>query len=210
MHGNPVQPKLRLEQVTLHANVALAEEDGDVVIATEPGRPVLEGNRVSVHDQLEIAGDVDFESGNIDVTTEVSIRGKVRDLFEVRSKKSVLIGGVVEAATVVALGDVLVRGGVFARGKGLVRAGGNIAIKLCDEANIRAGGDIQISREAINSHLYADGRLQSERGAIIGGEAYAYQGAEVYAWAAAGACRRGSPWVCTPGCTSKSSRLRTS
>ena len=180
VHGNLLKPKKRLEPVKLQAHVALSEEDGESVIATESGRVVLESGKIGVREVLEISGDVDFESGNVDATSDVSIRGTVRDLFQVKSKKSMTINGAVEAAFVQAGGDVLVRGGILNRGKGKVIAKGKIAAKFCDEADLRADAGIVIAKEAINSRLHTTGKLTAERAGIIGGEVYARQGADVH------------------------------
>jgi len=179
VHGNTLQPKRRLREITLTDGVRLAD-DGQTVIASRPGRAVLERFRLGVRDVLQIDGDVDFDCGNIDATSDVEIRGTVRDLFEVRSRKSVTIGGAVEAAEVHAAGDITVRGGVLARGKGVVEAGGVVYARFCDEATLRAAGDIHIFKEAINSRLCTTGRVLADRGAVIGGELYAREGVEVH------------------------------
>ncbi len=178
IHGNNVPPRKNPDPVKLAGHVRLAE-DGRTAIAESAGRVVYEGNKLHILPVLEIAGDVDFESGNLDSTSDVSIPGTVRDLFEVVCQKNVTIGGAVEAAKVDAGDDVVVHGGILGRGQGVVRAGGRILAKFCDEAHLEAGGDVEITREAINSYVYTAGKLLAERAAIIGGEVYAREGAEV-------------------------------
>ena len=181
VHGNAQRPTRRVEPIKLQANVTLSDQDGETVIATEAGRVVLDGFKLGVRELLEIEGDVDFDSGNINATSEVYVRGNVRDLFEVKGKKTITIGGAVEAALVQADEDVIVHGGILGRFKGSVTAKGKIVAKFCDEANLRADGDIQLGSEAINSTVFTWATLLSERAAVIGGEAYARQGAEVHA-----------------------------
>jgi len=180
VHGNALKPKKRLESVKLQANVALSEEDGESVIATEAGRVVLDKRKISIREVLEINGDVDFDSCNIDATNDVLVHGTVRDLFEVKSKKSITVGGAVEAAILQADEDILVRGGILGRGKGQVTAKGKIAAKFCDEGDLRADAGIVIAKEAINSRVHTAEKLIAERAAIIGSEVYARQGAEVH------------------------------
>ncbi len=179
VHGGQIPAKGRVEAVTLQGNVHLGE-DGLSVIAEEAGRVIIEGRRLHIRPVLEIHGDVDFESGNVNATSDVSIRGTVLDLFQVISRKSIAIGGAVEAARVVAREDVLVRGGILSRSKGTVRAGGSIGTKMCTEADVRCNEHLEVAREAINSTLFTNGKLISPRAAIIGGRAYAREGAEVH------------------------------
>lgn len=179
VHGNALKPKKPVEPVKLQANVRLGD-DGETVTAAEAGCVVFEGGKLGIREVVEIRGDVDFESGNINATSDVAIRGTVRDLFEVISKKRITIGGAVEAAKVQAAQDVVVRGGILARGLGVVKAGGTISTKFCDEARLEAEGDIEIGKEAINSHLHTMGKLRSSRAAIIGGQVYAREGAQVH------------------------------
>ncbi len=180
VHGNVLQPKLRPEPIVLGDSVGLSEEDGETATALRAGRVVLKAHRLNIHEVLEIRGDVDFNCGNVDATTDVSIRGTIHDLFVVRGKKSITVGGAIEAARVQASEDILVRGGVLSRGKGLVRAGHAVSAKFCDEADIQSANGIHIAREAINSRLFTYGRLECPRAAVIGGEVYARQGVEVH------------------------------
>lgn len=179
VHANTLSPRKRLETVTPQANVRLAD-DGQTVIATAAGYIVLDGTKLSIREVLEINGDVDFESGHVDATIDVNIRGTIQDLFEVKSKKSITVGGAVQAATLWAGEDILVRGGILSRDKGSVTAEGRIAAKFCDEATVHARGDLHVTKEAINSHLYTRGMLKAVRAAIIGGEVYARNGVEVH------------------------------
>jgi uncharacterized protein (DUF342 family) len=179
VHGNQLQPKKRVEAINLQACVRLAE-DGKTVIAEEAGQVILEGSKLYIRPVLDINGDVDYESGNVDATSDVNVRGTVRDLFEVISQKSIVVGGAVEAARVEAVGDVDVHGGILGRGKGTVQAGGLISAKFCNEASLRAEGGIVIGKEVINCRVHTRGKVLAQRAAVIGGEVFAREGAEVY------------------------------
>ena len=59
---------------------------------------------------VEIAGDVDFESGSLDVPTDVLVRGDVKDAFHVCSRKNIAVKGVIGACRVAAGGDIQASG----------------------------------------------------------------------------------------------------
>lgn len=178
VRANPLRPKRKLRQVVLKSGVKLGE-DGQTVMATVPGKVVYQDYELSICELVEIAGDVDFETGNLDLATDVVVRGTVRDLFGVKTKKSITVWGTVEAADIQAVGNVTVRGGILGRAKGEIVAGGEIVAKFCAEANLRAGGDIRLGREAMNSRVHTEGRLLLPQGALISGEVFARQGMEV-------------------------------
>ena len=115
VHGEVLRPARSAMPLELDKTVRRSEEDPAVVIADVAGRVVLRNRRLAIHEVLEVGGDVDFGVGNIDSVTDVCIRGTVRDRFEVRSEKSILVAGAVEAARLHAKEEVTVRGGIVSR-----------------------------------------------------------------------------------------------
>lgn len=178
VHGNAIRPKQRVREVVLRYGVELAE-DGATVRATAPGKVVYRDHVLFINEVIDIPGDVDFSTGHVDVTTELNVAGGVKDRFRVKTVRSVTIGGSVEAADLEAEGDITIRGGVHQRNRAKIVAGGSITAKFCSESNLRAGGDICLVKESLNSHLHTDRRLVMPHGALIGGETYARCGAEV-------------------------------
>ncbi|HOW72436.1 MAG TPA: FapA family protein [Phycisphaerae bacterium] len=176
--GKPVEGERPIVSVALGENVELAS-DGKTLIASKAGRLNVNRHSVSVVSVVETKSDVDFSTGNIESPTDVLIGGTIRDTFVVKSAKSVAVRGAIEAAVVEAGTDIQVSGGVAGRGQGKVTAGGQITSKFCEEANLRAGGDIVIISECINSRLHALGRLMIPSGKLVGGYAYAREGAEI-------------------------------
>ncbi|UCG32609.1 MAG: DUF342 domain-containing protein [Phycisphaerales bacterium] len=175
VHGNELKPKGSGRGALLGENVRL-DEDGETVWSTVAGRVAYRNGKVQVDDVLEITGDVDFAIGNVAATSHVHIHGTVRDLFKVYGKKSVVVDGAVEAADVRAEDCLAVGGGILGRSKGKVRVANEVSAKFCVEADIRAGGDVRIDKEIINSKVFTDGRLLVERGSIIGGDLYGRRG----------------------------------
>jgi len=185
--GKPLKPHKRPRAVTLGPNVRLAEDNATACaaktgkIAYNPGRRHLD-----ILDVVEIKGNVDFKSGNLDVHTDVLVTGTIQDLFTVRGKKSVTVGKDVEAAVVEAEGDVRVLGGVSGKDKGRIRAGGEFSARLCIEADVQARLGITIDREAMNCRLSTLGLLRIPRGTLVGGRSYAREGAELRCLGCAG------------------------
>ncbi len=178
VHGNSISPKGKPSEVQLMENVEVGE-DGQTVRSKLAGRVKYSDFRLTVYEVLEIASDVDFETGNVDSTTDVNIRGSVQDLFVVRSSKDITVQTHVGAAVLEAGENIVVRGGISGKDKGRITAGGTVSAKFCDAVTVRAGGDAEIIKEVMNSEITTDGRLLLPRGSLIGGWAHGRKGAEV-------------------------------
>ncbi len=176
--GNPIPVTSTPREVELADGVRL-DEDDVTIRATTTGVVRSKDNRVGVVDVAKINGDVDFESGSIDVECDVIVKGTVRDLFHVKTTKSLSVGGAIENCQIEVGGDVGVQGGIAGRETGKVTAGGAIVCKFCESSTLDAQGDITITNETINANLRTMSQLEVPRGAIIGGTAYARGGAEV-------------------------------
>jgi len=175
--GEVVNPKRT--PVAVRTDPSVRQEVGGAVFANVPGKVEYKDGTIRVNEVFAVGHDVDFETGNIDATVDVLIGGTIHDRFQITSEKSITVGGAVEAASVKAKGDVVIRGGLLQRGKGSIRCGGELVARFCDEADIRTEGDVKITREVMNSRVYCEGRLLAEQGAVIGGSVYAREGIEV-------------------------------
>ncbi len=176
--GKPIKLPPKQRPVEVGKNVRL-DADGATVVATMSGKLDYDRSQVAVVEVLEVSGDVDFESGNVDTPSDVLIRGGVLDLFSVRSRKSVEVGANIDAARVHADGDILVRGGICGKEKGEVSCGGQLRAKFCDGVRIEAEGDVRIAREALNCSLKTNAGLFIPHGSLIGGTAHARNGGEI-------------------------------
>ena len=176
--GQPIKSDRKRHEVNVGKGVRF-DDDGLTVVAACDGRLVHERLDVAVLDVLEIEGNVDFESGNVEAASDVAIRADVLDLFKVVSRKSIEVGGSIEAAEVHADKDILVRGGICGKEKGEVTCGGELRAKYCENAKITSEGDVFIAKEAINSTIMTNGTLSIASGSLIGGKAHARNGGEV-------------------------------
>lgn len=149
-------------------------EDGDTLVAAMPGHVEFTGRSFQVKPVMEIAGDVDFSTGNIKFVGDVNIKGDVLAGFTVQAMGSVWVGGVLEAgSTVEAGGDLTVVKGILGDGTTNVRAHRCIFSKYIENATISVRENLQTDA-IINSSIYCDGEVlvRSGRGTIIGGRVW--------------------------------------
>lgn len=156
----------------LDKSIERSEEDASEVIAGVAGKVIEENNRLRMEEALEVSGDVGFETGNIDSLVEVHIGGGIPDRFEVKSQRSITVGGSIEAAHVIAGGDVVIRRGIVGRHQGLVLAGERIVTKYAADATLVAGTDLKIHKQLMKSEVCVGDRILGPAARLIGGCAF--------------------------------------
>jgi uncharacterized protein len=149
--------------------VAVDPQKPSRVVAVEAGCARFVGGRLSVEQHLEIPGDLDFKTGNIDFSGDVTVRGSVLDGFHIKSAKNIVIDGTVGVATIEAAGTLAIKGGVNGGHKGRLVSGGNLQAHYLHMVSVECGGDVLVDIECHDSVVLAAGRVSVSRGGIIGG-----------------------------------------
>ncbi len=145
-------------------------EDGVTYISTIRGRVCLKNGKLSVSKVYEVPGDVDYLTGNIDFNGDVIVQGSVAAGMRIRALGNISISGHVEAAELIAGGDVILKAGMQGAGKGSVLAGGNVEGRFFEQAKISALGSV-MANSMLNCTVDAGDsvRVNGRFGAIIGG-----------------------------------------
>lgn len=171
--GNPVPPKAGKEiNLTHGANVEI--QDGTKLVATKAGHLVRAGDKLAVSPILEVKGDVDLSTGNIDFTGDVVVRGSVQNGFLVKAGGNVEISGLVSGGDVEGR-DINVRMGILGMNRTKINASGTVVAKFIENARVSADENIIVHDVVLHSQLSAcksivvDGR----RGQVVGGVAIA-------------------------------------
>jgi hypothetical protein len=152
------------------ANTHLAP-DGLTLMSSIDGTITFKGGSVSVQPSQNIPGSVDSSTGNINCVGSVKVYKDICSEFKVVVNGDLEVGGNVEDALIEVSGNVLVRGGFFGSGKGVIVAGGDVTLKYAENQKIRAGGTIYVGGEVLNCDLYAGDAVvvQGKVGQIAGG-----------------------------------------
>ena len=119
---------------------------------------------------MDIPGNVDFSTGNINFLGDVNIRGDVLSGFTVRAMGNIQVAGVIEAGSVVeAGGDLIVVKGILGDGTAIIRSHRSLFSKYIENSTIYVRENLQTDC-IINSHIYSDGEVlvRSGRGTIMG------------------------------------------
>lgn len=150
-------------------------EDGITLLASIDGHVDFNGRSFQVKPVLDIAGNVDYSTGDINFLGDVNIQGDVLSGFEVRAMGNIHVGGVIEAGSIVeAGGDLVVVKGILGDGSTVVRSHKCIFTKYIENATIYVKENLQTDC-IVNGSVYCDGEIvvRSGRGSIIGGSTWA-------------------------------------
>ncbi|MDE7315825.1 MAG: FapA family protein [Mucispirillum sp.] len=119
------------------------------------GHIILSGNIVSVLPMLQVNGDVDMHIGNVRFDGTIYVTGNVQSGFIIDSD-DIIVEGIVEHADLKARNTIVIKTGIKGIGnKGSIKAGGNISVGYCENANISAGGELSIEKYCFNSDIEA-------------------------------------------------------
>jgi len=154
-------------------NVSFNDERTEIH-ASCAGMVEFVNNAINVSSVYKINGDCDMGVGNIDFEGSVHISGSVRSGYVIKATDGINVGGGVEAAQLIAGGNVEVKGGMQGSGKGMIEAGGSVSVMYIEQGSIAADGPVTVdvsihSKIETGSTLHAKGK----RGAIIGGHVMA-------------------------------------
>ncbi len=168
--GTAAEPAAVKPAVVPNGANTVISEDGTKLLAAKEGHLEFDGSKFCVKVLLDIPGDVDYNTGNIDYNGDVHIRGDVRETFVVKATGNITVDGLVEAATVEAGGDVLISCGVHGDNNAVIKSGGNLRAKYLDNVVAYAGKSV-FADSIISSQVYSDESIQvtSGRGVIMGG-----------------------------------------
>ncbi|HEY5799506.1 MAG TPA: FapA family protein [Burkholderiaceae bacterium] len=159
--------------------------DPNMLLAGIAGQPVVLENGVIVNPVIEVAN-VDLTTGNIAFDGTIHVSGDIKAGMIVKVAGDVIVEGTLEAAEVVAGGNVAVAGGIIGRtdarpGATLLPADtarinckGSVKALFIENAHVEAGDSILIERSvrqceliALNDIIVGDG--ESKNSTIVGG-----------------------------------------
>lgn len=170
IQGDVLKAKAGKEAKVLVGRNTELNEDKTQLVSKMDGQLKFQGGRFNVDPQLDVSGDVNYDVGNIDFYGDVRITGDVREGFTVRSAGSVIVDGLVEAATIEADGDVIIQNGIAGDERAVIRAGGTVKAAYMESCTVYAGKEVY-ANNIIGSNIYCDEKIivKSGRGTIIGG-----------------------------------------
>ena len=127
---------------------------------------------VNVWETYKVAGDVGYNTGNIDFSGKVEVNGDVQPGFILKADGDINIAGCVEMANIISRkGNITIEGGIIGKGNSKIIAAKNLSVAFIQDAKITVGRDVIAGRYILNSDLNAEGciKVLDSEGTIRGG-----------------------------------------
>ncbi len=152
-------------------------EDKTKYVSNVCGKVEYNNDRLVVSNTLTIEGDVTRITGDIDFKGDVLIRGNVITGMSVRAAGNITVDGHVEAATLEAGKDIVLKNGMQGGGRGEINAGGDVSGKFFEQTTIYSKGDIN-ANALLNCNIISEGKItvSGRMGVLVGGSASAIEG----------------------------------
>ncbi|MBQ7066115.1 MAG: DUF342 domain-containing protein [Lachnospiraceae bacterium] len=150
--------------------IKVSDTDPDVYEAEKDGKIEFKDGRINIISVHQVMGDVDLITGKIEFFGDVVVSGNVEAGVIIRAGKSITIEGTVEAATLYAGEDIVLKRGIQGNQKGKVVAKGNIYADFIEHTEVQSGKSIH-ANSILNSTVRAGEKviLTGKKGCIIGG-----------------------------------------
>jgi len=168
--GNPLKQRPGKETALPRGKNVIYNNERTEMTASCPGMVEYVNNSINVSNVYNVKGDCNMSVGNIDFDGSVHISGSVRSGHTVKATGGINVGGSVEAAKLIADGNIEVKGGMQGSRKGSIEAGGSVSIMYIEQGSISADGPVTVD-VSIHSNIETGSTLHAKgkRGAIIGG-----------------------------------------
>ncbi len=172
-----IKQPVRIPLATRVGKGVAIRENGDEIFAEIDGQIVfIQGKKVSVTPIFQVAGSVDFSTGNIDFRGSVVVSENVHAGFSIRASGNIEINGLVEAANLYAEGDIIIRGGVQGGHNSVIEGKGTLHALYLQNAKVKMDGDVIVSDSIMHSAVSAKMvKVDGKRGLLVGGEIEAMQ-----------------------------------
>jgi uncharacterized protein (DUF342 family) len=147
-------------------------EDGHKLYAGASGQLVYKNGRVEIFPVLQISGDINNTTGNIDFVGSVVIAGNVLTGFTVKAHGNIEVHGVLEGGELRAGESVVLTNGAQGMERGSIYAKADIRAKYIDQCKVYAGGNIYTDF-ILYSRVKCNGRIElaGKKGLLLGGKA---------------------------------------
>ena len=121
---------------------------------------------ITIADELEIKGSIDFSIGNIDTSSAVIIRGDIKAGFSCKSGSSITIDGVVEDASVIANDNIICKLGILP-GVEPIKSKNSIRVRYIRDRETVECKDLTVEEMISGSNIKSLGSVESKK--IVGG-----------------------------------------
>lgn len=163
------------------ANLFIDPDNPGVVKTSINGLLNQKENKLEVVETLVIDSDIDYETGNIEFSGNIEIKGKVATGFSVITFGNLVIHGIVEGANLFSSLDMDLRSGVVSQGSNKIECRGNMKARYLQNAKVIVGKNLEVEDFIYHSLIRCNGEVKSveKSGLVVGGSISAKKKIEI-------------------------------
>lgn len=173
--GQPIPQNKVSMKVLRHGRNITMSEDGCALYSQVAGHVTLVDDLVMVSDVYDVPANVDASTGDIEYNGTVNVAGNVNTGYAIKADGDIIVNGVVEGATLVAGGNIVLKRGMQGMSRGRLKADGNITAKFIENSSIQCGGTLMCDA-ILHSDAECEGEISvlGKKGLINGGHIRSY------------------------------------
>ena len=142
----------------------------NLIMAAIAGQVLVSKNKISISPVLQIKGDIDFSTGNINFVGSVIVKGSVQPGFSVIAQENIEVSGTVSGGTLEGK-NILIHLGIQGMNRGHIKATENVTAKFIENASVTAGRNVHVQGSILHSRIIAGKKVivEGRKGLIAGG-----------------------------------------
>lgn len=173
--GKPLPPqKVKNRVLRFGRNIQLSEDKCNIY-SNVSGHVTLVDDMVMVSDIYHVPANVDSSTGDIDYKGTVEVAGNVNTGFAIKAEGDIIVNGVVEGATLVSGGNIVLKRGMQGMDRGTLEAEGNITAKFLENCKVKCKGTLKADA-VLHSDVCCRGKIDilGRKGLLNGGSLSTY------------------------------------
>lgn len=173
--GKPLPPKKVKNRVLRFGRNIRLSEDKCHIYSTVAGHVTLVEDMVMVSDIYHVPANVDASTGDIDYKGTVEVAGNVNTGFAIKAEGDIIVNGVVEGATLISGGNIVLKRGMQGMDRGVLEAEGNVTAKFLENCKVKCKGQLKADA-VLHSEVECQGAVDilGKKGLVNGGSLSTY------------------------------------
>lgn len=169
------------EQKPLRGEGFVIAPDGVTYLSKMSGKFEYINGRIIITNMLVVREDVTAVTGKLEVDGSVYVIGSIYSGGYIKASGDIIIERNVEAARLIAGGNVMIKQGSCSKNDCFIEAAGEVSGKFFEAANINARGNVK-ANYIMNSNINTMGRVivSGKKGVLLGGRICAVNGVDTY------------------------------
>lgn len=169
------------EQKPLRGEGFMIAPDGVTYLSKINGKFEYNNGCIIITNMLVVREDVTAVTGKLEVDGSVYVIGSIRSGGYIKASGDIIIERNVEAARLIAGGNVMIKQGSCSKNDCFIEAAGEVSGKFFEAANINARGNVK-ANYIMNSNINTMGRVivSGKKGVLLGGRICAVNGVDTY------------------------------